>query len=162
MLWEYIFFFFILPNCFLTPHQSESFVSRDKFEKSLDLLNPSKGVFDSIFLFQYVIPLCVISFAYVHMSMKLWGARAPGNALEARDANHMRNKKKVTVIMDHLYLKDIKLSCIYCDDFGGVCWVGFESRGGINDCMICKYLYDTRTFWFYQYLGIRLPDSIEL
>ncbi|KOB68507.1 Neuropeptide receptor A23, partial [Operophtera brumata] len=47
-----------------------------------------------LYIFQYVIPLFVITFAYVHMSMKLWGSRAPGNALEARDANHMRNKKK--------------------------------------------------------------------
>lgn len=30
------------------------------------------------------------------MAMKLWGARAPGNAQEIRDANHMKNKKKVS------------------------------------------------------------------
>lgn len=44
---------------------------------------------------QYIIPLCVITFAYAHMAMKLWGARAPGNAQEIRDANQMKNKKKV-------------------------------------------------------------------
>ncbi|CAH2215550.1 jg19502 [Pararge aegeria aegeria] len=48
-----------------------------------------------LYIFQYIIPLCVITFAYVHMAMKLWGARAPGNAQETRDANQMKNKKKV-------------------------------------------------------------------
>ncbi|KAG6451894.1 RYamide receptor [Manduca sexta] len=48
-----------------------------------------------LYIFQYIIPLCVITFAYAHMAMKLWGARAPGNAQELRDANHMKNKKKV-------------------------------------------------------------------
>ncbi|KAG7299486.1 hypothetical protein JYU34_016448 [Plutella xylostella] len=48
-----------------------------------------------LYIFQYVIPLFVITFAYAHMAMKLWGARAPGNAMEMRDANHMKNKKKV-------------------------------------------------------------------
>lgn len=57
-------------------------------------------MFDFVCRFQYVIPLFVITFAYVHLAMKLWGARAPGNALEARDANHMKNKKKVTIILN--------------------------------------------------------------
>ncbi|CAH2107307.1 unnamed protein product [Euphydryas editha] len=48
-----------------------------------------------LYIFQYIIPLCVITFAYAHMAMKLWGARAPGNAQEIRDANQMKNKKKV-------------------------------------------------------------------
>lgn len=48
-----------------------------------------------VFFLQYIIPLCVITFAYAHLALKLWGARAPGNALEIRDANHMKNKKKV-------------------------------------------------------------------
>ncbi|XP_063361506.1 neuropeptide Y receptor type 2-like [Cydia amplana] len=50
-----------------------------------------------LYICQYIIPLCVITFAYAHMSLKLWGARAPGNALEIRDANHMKNKKKLTL-----------------------------------------------------------------
>lgn len=41
----------------------------------------------------------MISYAYVHMAMKLWGARAPGNAQETRDANQMKNKKKVLVFI---------------------------------------------------------------
>ncbi|KAL1131496.1 hypothetical protein AAG570_011113 [Ranatra chinensis] len=45
---------------------------------------------------QYVIPLCVVSCAYVRMALKLWGSKAPGNAQDSRDANLMRNKKKVT------------------------------------------------------------------
>ncbi|KAI8428909.1 hypothetical protein MSG28_007542 [Choristoneura fumiferana] len=47
-----------------------------------------------LYICQYIIPLCVITFAYAHLALKLWGARAPGNALEIRDANHMKNKKK--------------------------------------------------------------------
>lgn len=31
------------------------------------------------------------------MAMKLWGARAPGNAQEIRDAKHMKNKKKASI-----------------------------------------------------------------
>ena len=38
------------------------------------------------------------------MAMKLWGARAPGNAQETRDANHMRNKKKVSIARSYAML----------------------------------------------------------
>lgn len=37
------------------------------------------------------------------MAMKLWGARAPGNAQEIRDANHMKNKKKVSHYVFYRY-----------------------------------------------------------
>lgn len=46
-------------------------------------------------LLQYFIPLTVIIFAYARMGLTLWGATAPGNAQSERDANIMRNKKKV-------------------------------------------------------------------
>jgi leucokinin receptor len=47
-------------------------------------------------LVQYLTPLCIISFAYARMALRLWGSRAPGIAQESRDANLMRNKKKVS------------------------------------------------------------------
>ncbi|RZF42149.1 hypothetical protein LSTR_LSTR014937 [Laodelphax striatellus] len=43
---------------------------------------------------QYFTPLCVISFVYSRMALRLWGSRAPGNAQDSRDANLMKNKKK--------------------------------------------------------------------
>lgn len=65
------------------------------------------------FSVQYVIPLCVITFAYVHMAKKLWGARAPGNAQEIRDANQMKNKKKVRMhFLSHCILRRAS-SCLY-------------------------------------------------
>jgi leucokinin receptor len=47
-------------------------------------------------LVQYLAPLCIISFVYARMAVRLWGSRAPGVAQENRDANIMRNKKKVS------------------------------------------------------------------
>jgi hypothetical protein len=47
-------------------------------------------------LVQYLTPLCIISCVYARMALRLWGSRAPGIAQESRDANLMRNKKKVS------------------------------------------------------------------
>jgi len=33
----------------------------------------------------------------MRMALRLWGSHAPGNAQDSRDANLMRNKKKVRV-----------------------------------------------------------------
>ncbi|XP_043276469.1 RYamide receptor isoform X2 [Venturia canescens] len=44
---------------------------------------------------QYLTPLSVISCVYARMALRLWGSRAPGNAQDSRDANLMKNKKKV-------------------------------------------------------------------
>lgn len=44
---------------------------------------------------QYVVPLSVIVWAYWNISVALWGNTAPGNAQSDRDANLMRNKKRV-------------------------------------------------------------------
>jgi len=49
-----------------------------------------------LFFVQYFTPLCVISCVYVRMALRLWGSRAPGNAQDSRDANLMKNKKKVS------------------------------------------------------------------
>lgn len=48
-------------------------------------------------LFQYVMPLSVITWAYWNISVALWGNTTPGNAQTERDANLMRNKKRVSV-----------------------------------------------------------------
>jgi hypothetical protein len=47
-------------------------------------------------LVQYLTPLCIISCVYARMALRLWGSRAPGNAQDSRDANLMKNKKKVS------------------------------------------------------------------
>jgi leucokinin receptor len=50
-------------------------------------------------LVQYLTPLCIISFVYSRMALRLWGSRAPGNAQDSRDANLMKNKIKVSHIV---------------------------------------------------------------
>lgn len=47
-------------------------------------------------LLQYVMPLSVIIWAYSSISFALWGNTTPGNAQTDRDANLMRNKKRVS------------------------------------------------------------------
>lgn len=54
-------------------------------------------------LVQYFTPLCIISFVYARMAVRLWGSRAPGNAQDSRDANLMKNKKKVSVHTLNIY-----------------------------------------------------------
>ncbi len=44
---------------------------------------------------QYFIPLCIISFAYARMGVKLWLTRTPGAAQQKRDEMILVNKKKV-------------------------------------------------------------------
>ncbi|CRK91705.1 CLUMA_CG005351, isoform A [Clunio marinus] len=49
----------------------------------------------TLVLVQYIIPVCVISFVYIQMAIKLWGSKTPGNAQDVRDFNLLKNKKKV-------------------------------------------------------------------
>ncbi|XP_046392000.1 substance-K receptor-like [Ischnura elegans] len=44
---------------------------------------------------QYACPLAVISVAYAKVGMRLWGATTPGTAQRRRDANLLKNKKRV-------------------------------------------------------------------
>lgn len=46
-------------------------------------------------LVQYFVPLCVISFVYIQMALRLWGSKTPGNAQDSRDITMLKNKKKV-------------------------------------------------------------------
>ncbi|XP_063984009.1 neuromedin-K receptor isoform X1 [Diachasmimorpha longicaudata] len=64
---------------------------------------------------QYLTPLTIISCVYARMALKLWGSRAPGNAQDSRDANLMKNKKKV-----------IKMLVIVVALFA-VCWLPLQT-----------------------------------
>ncbi|KDR12839.1 Tachykinin-like peptides receptor 99D, partial [Zootermopsis nevadensis] len=66
-------------------------------------------------LVQYLTPLCIISFVYARMALRLWGSRAPGNAQDSRDANLMKNKKKV-----------IKMLVIVVALFA-ICWLPLQT-----------------------------------
>jgi len=46
---------------------------------------------------QYLVPVVIITVVYMRMALRLWGSHAPGNAQDSRDANLMRNKKKVRI-----------------------------------------------------------------
>nr|ALM88319.1 neuropeptide receptor A23 [Chilo suppressalis] len=97
-----------------------------------------------LYIFQYVIPLFVITFAYVHMAMKLWGARAPGNALETRDANHMKNKKKV-----------IKMLVLVVALFA-LCWLPLQSYMLLQSFFpsINEYKYINVLFFCFDWLAM--------
>ncbi|NP_001127721.1 neuropeptide receptor A23 [Bombyx mori] len=97
-----------------------------------------------LYIFQYVIPLCVITFAYVHMAMKLWGARAPGNAQETRDANHMKNKKKV-----------IKMLVLVVALFA-LCWLPLQSYLLLQSFFpsINEYRYINVIFFCFDWLAM--------
>ncbi|XP_022117160.2 RYamide receptor [Pieris rapae] len=97
-----------------------------------------------LYIFQYVIPLCVITFAYVHMAMKLWGARAPGNAQETRDANHMKNKKRV-----------IKMLVLVVALFA-ICWLPLQSYLLLQTLFpsINEYKYINVLFFCFDWLAM--------
>ncbi|KAJ0179877.1 hypothetical protein K1T71_004468 [Dendrolimus kikuchii] len=97
-----------------------------------------------LYIFQYIIPLFVITFAYAHMAMKLWGARAPGNAQETRDANHMRNKKKV-----------IKMLVLVVALFA-LCWLPLQSYLLLQSFFpsINEYRYINVIFFCFDWLAM--------
>ncbi|XP_045493515.1 RYamide receptor-like [Colias croceus] len=97
-----------------------------------------------LYVFQYVIPLCVITFAYAHMAMKLWGARAPGNAQETRDANHMKNKKRV-----------IKMLVLVVALFA-ICWLPLQSYLLLQTFFpsINEYRYINVIFFCFDWLAM--------
>ncbi|XP_066593738.1 RYamide receptor-like isoform X2 [Prorops nasuta] len=64
---------------------------------------------------QYLTPLVIISFVYARMALRLWGSKAPGNAEDSRDANLMKNKKKV-----------IKMLVIVVALFA-ICWLPLQT-----------------------------------
>ncbi|XP_059478219.1 neuromedin-K receptor-like [Neocloeon triangulifer] len=86
---------------------------------------------------QYFVPLCVISAVYVRMGLRLWGSRAPGNAENTRDANLLRNKKRV-----------IKMLVIVVAIFA-ICWLPLQSYNVLQDIypQINGYKY-INIIWF--------------
>ena len=49
---------------------------------------------------QYFFPLVVICFAYIRIMIRIWGNRAPGSAMSARDQMLNRNKRKVSQLIE--------------------------------------------------------------
>ncbi|XP_072154529.1 neuromedin-K receptor isoform X2 [Bemisia tabaci] len=88
-------------------------------------------------LVQYVTPLCIISCVYARMALRLWGSRAPGNAQDSRDANLMKNKKKV-----------IKMLVIVVALFA-LCWLPLQTYNVLQDLVpgINAYHY-INIIWF--------------
>ncbi|CAB3374084.1 Hypothetical predicted protein [Cloeon dipterum] len=86
---------------------------------------------------QYFVPLCVISVVYARMGLRLWGSRAPGNAENMRDANLLRNKKRV-----------IKMLVIVVAIFA-ICWLPLQSYNVLQDIypQINGYKY-INIIWF--------------
>ncbi|XP_071440058.1 tachykinin-like peptides receptor 99D [Hetaerina americana] len=64
---------------------------------------------------QYACPLAVISVAYAKVGLRLWGATTPGTAQRRRDANVLKNKKRV-----------IKMLFIVVALFA-VCWLPLQT-----------------------------------
>ncbi|XP_041976564.1 probable G-protein coupled receptor 83 [Aricia agestis] len=97
-----------------------------------------------LYIFQYVIPLFVITFAYAHMAKKLWGARAPGNAQEIRDANQMKNKKRV-----------IKMLVLVVALFA-LCWLPLQSYMLLQSFFpsINEYRYINVLFFCFDWLAM--------
>uniref|UniRef100_A0A336K8Z1 CSON001557 protein n=1 Tax=Culicoides sonorensis TaxID=179676 RepID=A0A336K8Z1_CULSO len=66
------------------------------FCQNVNLSEDQMLVYRYILVFvQYLIPVCVISFVYIQMAVRLWGSKTPGNAQNARDLNLLKNKKRV-------------------------------------------------------------------
>ncbi|KAG8042693.1 hypothetical protein G9C98_005328 [Cotesia typhae] len=86
---------------------------------------------------QYLTPLSIISCVYTRMALKLWGNKAPGNAQDSRDANLMKNKKKV-----------IKMLVIVVALFA-ICWLPLQTYNVLqyNYPEINEYKY-INIIWF--------------
>lgn len=57
--------------------------------------NFSKYYYSYLMLVQYLLPLCVILFAYMRIACRIWGTEAPGNSIDNRDSARQKTKKKV-------------------------------------------------------------------
>ncbi|XP_049767981.1 tachykinin-like peptides receptor 99D [Schistocerca cancellata] len=90
-----------------------------------------------LFLVQYLTPLCIISYVYARMALRLWGSKAPGNAQDTRDATLMKNKKRV-----------IKMLVIVVTLFA-VCWLPLQTYNVLQDVFpyINEYHY-INIIWF--------------
>lgn len=91
----------------------------------------------TLVLLQYLMPLCVISWAYTGIGFALWGNTAPGNAQTDRDANLMRNKRKV-----------IKMLVVVVGLFA-LCWLPLQTYNLLQGVLseINEYRY-INIIWF--------------
>lgn len=68
--------------------------------------NFSKYYYCYLTTVQYLLPLCIILFAYMRIACRIWGTDAPGNSIDNRDNARQRTKKKVSIgIIKFLILK---------------------------------------------------------
>ncbi|XP_047097988.1 prokineticin receptor 1-like isoform X2 [Schistocerca piceifrons] len=97
-----------------------------------------------LFLVQYLIPLCVITYVYARMALRLWGSKAPGNAQDLRDATLMKNKKRV-----------IKMLVIVVALFA-LCWLPLQTYNVLQDVFpyINEYHYINIIFFCCDWLAM--------
>ncbi|XP_046980236.1 prolactin-releasing peptide receptor-like isoform X1 [Schistocerca americana] len=97
-----------------------------------------------LFLVQYLIPLCVITYVYSRMALRLWGSKAPGNAQDLRDATLMKNKKRV-----------IKMLVIVVALFA-LCWLPLQTYNVLQDVFpyINEYHYINIIFFCCDWLAM--------
>ena len=60
------------------------------------LLGVYQGYCVLLVILEYLVPLSIITMAYLKMGMRLWWATTPGQADQLRDDKILRNKKKVS------------------------------------------------------------------
>lgn len=93
---------------------------------------------------QYVLPLFIISFAYIRMGMKLWLSKTPGVAQVKRDEMIVVNKKKT-----------IKMLVVVVTIFG-ICWLPWHlyQVSVILVPEINEYRYINIIFFFSHWLAM--------
>ncbi|XP_034239079.1 RYamide receptor-like [Thrips palmi] len=97
-----------------------------------------------LWVLQYFTPLCIITFVYARMALRLWGSRTPGTAHDTRDATIMRNKKKV-----------IKMLVIVVALFA-LCWFPLQTYNILQDMFprINSYKYINIIFFCCDWLAM--------
>ncbi|XP_016660125.1 RYamide receptor-like [Acyrthosiphon pisum] len=93
---------------------------------------------------QYLVPVVIITVVYMRMALRLWGSHAPGNAQDSRDANLMRNKKKV-----------IKMLVIVVGLFV-LCWLPLQTYNVLQDIFpsINQFRYINIVFFCCDWLAM--------
>ncbi|XP_052133320.1 tachykinin-like peptides receptor 99D [Frankliniella occidentalis] len=97
-----------------------------------------------LWVLQYLMPLCIITFVYARMGLRLWGSTTPGTAQDSRDANIMKNKKKV-----------IKMLVIVVALFA-LCWFPLQTYNILQDMFprINSYKYINIIFFTIDWLAM--------
>ncbi|KAK3926753.1 RYamide receptor [Frankliniella fusca] len=97
-----------------------------------------------LWVLQYLMPLCIITFVYARMALRLWGSTTPGTAQDSRDANIMKNKKKV-----------IKMLVIVVALFA-LCWFPLQTYNILQDMFpkINSYKYINIIFFTIDWMAM--------